>query len=75
LCKGRQVVTFCSADVVIAYPTTPPAGPERIALDPLNEFIGVSPPSDCMKATLTPSKSSTKPEAKLSRYFLMHGVR
>ena len=31
--------------------TTPPAGPERMALEPLKASIGVRPPSDCMNST------------------------
>ena len=65
-----------SALVVIAYPTTPPAGPERIALYPVKRSAGVRPPSDCMKLTFTPSlRPSSKPRRNVSRYSRMHGVR
>src|SRR3546814_1985484 len=44
----------CSSDllgsyVVMAYPTTPPAGPDKIAREPSKRSTGTSPPSDCMK--------------------------
>jgi hypothetical protein len=53
---------FWESVEVIEYPTTPPAGPERIAFDPVNLSIGASPPSLCIKNTLLlRSKSSSKP--------------
>ena len=54
--------------------TTPPAGPDNIACDPINLSIGVSPPSDCMKRTFSWS-GLVNPLAKLSMYFLMIGVK
>ena len=54
--------------------TTPPAGPDNIACDPINLSIGVSPPSDCIKRTFSWS-GLVNPPAKLSMYFLMIGVR
>ena len=45
-----------------------------MACDPMNCFIGVSPPSDCMKSTFS-EPGLVKPLAKLSTYFLMTGVR
>lgn len=40
-------ISFCQLENL----TTPPAGPERTARDPLKVSIGVRPPSDCMKST------------------------
>ena len=54
--------------------TTPPAGPDNIACDPINLSIGVSPPSDCIKRTFSWS-GLVNPPAKLSMYFFMIGVR
>jgi hypothetical protein len=34
---------------VRTMPTTPPAGPDRIASRPWNSAASVSPPFDCMK--------------------------
>ena len=41
-------------------PTTPPAGPERIASLPRNSVASVRPPCDCMKRRRTsPSRAVT----------------
>jgi hypothetical protein len=50
ICAVRLALTkFPSlCRLVTAYPTTPPAGPERIALLPRNEAIGVRPVDICM---------------------------
>ena len=64
-----------SANVVYAYPTTPPAGPLSIDRHPLNLSTGVSPPSDCMNSTLRFLRPSLKPEAKPFIYRWICGVR
>jgi hypothetical protein len=38
---------------VVEYPTTPPAGPLSMALDPLKESMCARPPSLYMKKTCT----------------------
>jgi hypothetical protein len=44
------------------YPTTPPAGPDRIAFEPVNLWIGAKPPSLCIKNTwVVLSNVSSKP--------------
>uniref|UniRef100_A0A6B0UNA8 Putative secreted protein n=1 Tax=Ixodes ricinus TaxID=34613 RepID=A0A6B0UNA8_IXORI len=60
---------------VLAYPTTPPAGPDRMDREPENMCMGVRPPSDCMKSTATSFRFSWNPLVNPSTYFLMHGVR
>lgn len=64
-----------SIELVTAYPTTPPAGPDRMALLPRKVLMGVSPPSDCMKLTFTADRPESNPLEKECRYFLITGVR
>ena len=45
-----------------------PAGPDNIALEPLKESIGVSPPSDCINVTFTLLKCPENPEANPFKY-------
>jgi hypothetical protein len=57
-------ITGCLADasyVVRAYPTTPPAGPERMAREPIKLSTDVRPPSDCMKRTARSFSRASKP--------------
>mmetsp|Transcript_5617 Transcript_5617/g.18553 ORF Transcript_5617/g.18553 Transcript_5617/m.18553 type:complete len:216 (+) Transcript_5617:1531-2178(+) len=68
-------VSVSSSKVVSAYPTTPPAGPERIALYPLNLEAGVNPPSDCINETATSPSPSSNPERNKSRYSFVFGVK
>uniref|UniRef100_A0A2M4B3Y5 Putative secreted protein n=1 Tax=Anopheles triannulatus TaxID=58253 RepID=A0A2M4B3Y5_9DIPT len=60
---------------VTAYPTTPPAGPLRMARAPRNCSIRVRPPSLCMNSTSAPRSSSRKPARNPSRYRSTCGVR
>ena len=66
---------------VLAYPTTPPAGPERMARHPLNCATGVRPPSDCMNSTFVyivgngkqkTKKKKSKNKDKTSSIILRH---
>ena len=41
-----------AARAVSTAPTTPPAGPDRMASLPLNKLAEVSPPDDCMNSSL-----------------------
>ncbi len=40
-----------AARAVSAMPTTPPAGPDRMASLPRKAFAAVSPPLDCMNSS------------------------
>ncbi len=42
---------------VRTMPTTPPAGPDRIASLPWNRWASVSPPLDCMNISRAPPSS------------------
>ncbi len=45
---------------VKAYPTTPPAGPLKIALQPVKLEYDVNPPSLCMNKTLMSPLNDSK---------------
>ena len=47
-----------AACAVLAMPTIPPAGPDKIASLPRNRRESVSPPLDCMNCTLVPPSSA-----------------
>jgi hypothetical protein len=64
---------FFTHRVVSAYPTTPPAGPDRMALCPENDRAGHSPPSDCMNNTCTCLRPSSNPLWKVWMY--LQGAR
>ncbi len=49
-----------AARAAAAMPTTPPAGPDRIASLPRNASASASPPEDCMKNSRVPSFSRAR---------------
>ena len=57
------------------YALTLPAGPDKIDLFPRKVFIDVSPPSLCMKDTVTSAKPSSNPEQNDDRYLFNTGVK
>lgn len=55
--------------VVIEYPTTPPAGPDKIDFDPLKLSIGHNPPSLYMnRISVFFTKSSSNPLMNPCKY-------
>ncbi|MNW06547.1 hypothetical protein D3C71_2029750 [compost metagenome] len=48
-----------AASPVFARPTTPPAGPERIASLPWNMSAAVRPPDDIMNMTRAPERATS----------------
>uniref|UniRef100_A0A0A9HUA1 OXP1 n=1 Tax=Arundo donax TaxID=35708 RepID=A0A0A9HUA1_ARUDO len=64
-----------NSNKVCEYPTTPPAGPDNMALCPENVLSGASPPSDCINSTFTCSKPPSNLDMNPDKYSLMTGVR
>ncbi len=52
-----------SAFAVSTMPTTPPAGPDRIASLPWNRSAAVSPPDDIMNCSRVPPGASETPSS------------
>ncbi len=52
-----------AARPVSAKPTTPPAGPERIASLPWNKEAAVRPPEDIMNMTRAPVRATSSSSA------------
>jgi len=65
---GQLVSPFCEIVAVLLYPTTPPAGPLKIAFDPVNWSILANPPSLYIKNTLTFAIFESKPATKPAKY-------
>lgn len=59
---SNPTMGFCrlALNDVKAQPTTPPAGPERTARNPVNFSAATRPPSDFMNSWLRPARPSTK---------------
>ncbi len=51
-----------------------PAGPDKMALCPLNEVMGAKPPSDCMNDTCTSNKTVQDCSQAQSTQDYEHGV-
>ena len=51
---------------VSTQPTTPPAGPDKMASRPWNRLASVSPPEDIMNMSLAPEPASSNSAATRS---------